>query len=403
MYNPFSTNLKEVERDLEGNWFYWMLGDSSTSKFKSELHKLNTVLSSPAVLKVFKLQCDMVSLGKIEARNEKGELIDNDPLVKLIQKPNYFQSDNQFLWTYMFWRMMGTANLTTTSKVLKETTYLYWLNPAQLIWTDSLIKKLDRIVLSNKSHKDILESTIYYSNLDGTKTPYKLKDITPFFDLTNGLGNWYKGNSSIDALYKIIQNSETVLDSKGINYEFAGKYMVSGQHSENDLMNTPMGETEKISIESSVRGNKPVHAVKTMIDIKRFVDNLNKLNLDTAYYSDVYKIGNMFSIPKYVLEAGIDEGATYENQKWSKPSWIEQSIKPSTDDLIRGIEMMFGLEDDGVFRTITFDHLSFMKIFETQKQDAIALELTNLSTAKEMGAINESDLKKRVLNLIGDE
>ena len=72
MYNPFSTSLKEVERDLAGNWFHWMLGDSSTSKFKSELHKLNTVLSSPAVLKVFKLQCDMVSLGKIEARNEKG-------------------------------------------------------------------------------------------------------------------------------------------------------------------------------------------------------------------------------------------------------------------------------------------------------------------------------------------
>ncbi len=403
MYNPFQVNISSVERFSNGDWFYNLLGGQSTSKFKSELHKLNTVLSSPATLKVFKLQCDMVSLGKITAIDSNGKIIENDPLVKLIQKPNPFQSDNQFLWTYMFWRMMGTANLTTSSRILKDTTYLYWLNPAQLIWTDELIKKLDKIVLSDKSHRELLDSTIYYNNLDGTKTPYKLKDIIPFFDLTNGLGNWYKGNSSIDALYKIINNSETVLDSKGINYEFAGKYMVAGKTSLDDINNQVMGNEEKQSIEQSVRSDKAVHAVKSMIDIKRFVDNINKLNLDSAYYSDVYKIGNLFNIPKDVLEAGLDTGATYENQKESKPAWIEQSITPSTDDLIRGIERLFGLEDDGITRSISFGHLSFMKLFETRKQESISLELANLGTAKELGAINANDLKQRVLNLIGDE
>jgi hypothetical protein len=65
--------------------------------------------------------------------------------------------------------------------------------------------------------------------------------------------------------------------------------------------------------------------------------------------------------------------------------------------------MMFGLADDGVYRTITFNQLSFMQIFETQKQESITLELDNLSKAKEMGAIDEAGLKQRVLILIGDE
>lgn len=403
MYNPFSTNIQSVERDRSGNWFYEMFSSSSNvSSFKSERHKLNTVLSNPAALKVFKLQCDMVSLGRVHAINQNGKEKQNDSLKKKLEYPNYFQTDSQFLWTYMFWRMLGTAYLTTSSKLLKDSTQLYFLNPTNFIWTDKLLKRLDKIVLSDKSFREVKDLTVEYKNIDGTSSTYKLGEVMPFFDLTNGLGNWYKGNSSLDALYDIISNSKSAIKAKGSNLDFSGKFMVFGKNSMDNINEVPMDESEKVDVKSKLKGGESVHVIKTPIDIKRFVENLNKLVLDEAYFSDYYKIGAMYGIPRDVLEASLN-GSTYENQKWSKGSWIEQSISPACDDFTNGIERLFGYDNGNVRLKISFDHLSFMQVFKTQEQEAISKQLNNLNIAHNMGAIEEEDLKQRVKILIGDE
>ena len=59
-----------VERDLSGNWFYEIF--STKSNFKkglSDKQKLEIILNNPAALKVFKLNCDLFTLGKVHEKN----------------------------------------------------------------------------------------------------------------------------------------------------------------------------------------------------------------------------------------------------------------------------------------------------------------------------------------------
>lgn len=397
MYNPFQTNVYEAERYTNGEWFLKLFDrDSAVSKIRSEKERLEAVLSNPAALKVFKLQCDLFSLGKFHTvRND--EIVEDDPLIKKLRYPNPYQSQRQFLWDYMFWNMLGTAYLYRNSNMLNDNTKLYFLDPTRFQWTDDILFKLDKIVLSKKTFNDYENLTIQYHNLDGTITIYKLAEIMPFFDLSNGVGNWYRGNSTIDALYKVIYNSEKGLDAKGINLEFSGKYMVSGQHKDQDIYGVPMSKEEQRYIEKSTRKNKPVHAVKSMLDIKRFVENIDNLKLDSAYREDYFTIGNMFGIPRDVLEAF--NSSTYENQEKARGAHIEYCLQPKGNDLADGLEKMFGYSDLDIDIQMSWNHLSFMQVFEKERADVKHRKMETLKMVYDMGVVIP-DLNDRIIEIV---
>lgn len=403
MYNPFSlnnlsTNVYEIERYNEGTWFYKLFGSSKVNRLRTDRERLEAVLTNPAALKVFKLQCDAFSRGKVTAHlNGKPRL--NDSLVNLIHKPNPFQTERQFLWDYMFWTMLGTSYLYNSSRSATDSTSLYWLIPARFEWTEEVCDKLDRMVLSKKSYNDLKNLKVRYYNLDGSYTFYKLSEIKPFFDLSNGFGNWYRGSSAIDALYKVISNSEKGLDSKGINLEFSGKFFVSGQHKEEDVYNTPMSDPEKQSIEASLRSNKPVHATKSMVDLKRFVDNLGNQKLDDAYRNDYFTIGTMYGIPRDVLEAF--DSSTYENQEKAQGRHVEMCLMPKGQDLMEGIEKIFGYDNRNVKLCISWDHLSFMQVFERERVSVRASKLANLRQAQEMNILTEEEVIEQGKEIMG--
>ena len=76
MYNPFSLNshITEAERLSNGDWYFKLFDNQNTNNFKrlSDNDRLNFVLSNPALLKVFKLNCDLFSLAEVTAiRNNK--------------------------------------------------------------------------------------------------------------------------------------------------------------------------------------------------------------------------------------------------------------------------------------------------------------------------------------------
>lgn len=400
MYNPFSTNIYEAERYKSGEWFYQLFSsDNIAVKLKTEKERLDAVLNNPAALKVFKLQCDMFSLAEVTVVNSSGKLKENDPLHKHLKRPNLYQTQRQFLWDYMFWTMLGTSYLYTSSKVLNDNTSQYFLDPTRFVWTEELLNKMDKNIISKQSYNDNLKLTIDYYNLDGTWSKYQLKDIMPFFDLSNGVGNWFRGNSAIDALYKVIANSEKGLDAKGINLDFSAKYFASGTHKEEDIYGSPMGDIEKDSIEKSFNKNKPVHATKSNVTLQRFVDDIAALKLDEGYFSDYFIIGGMYGIPRDVLEANLT-GSTYENQEKARASYVDYCLRPKGEDLMNGLEKIFGYDERNIDLHISWNHLGFMQVVERDRASLKMSQLTNLNMAKDMGVLTDDEVMQRAKEIM---
>lgn len=350
------------------NGDYFMLDPNADfTNFTNDKLKIQAVFSNPAVLKVFKLQCDMFSMGEVYVYRN-GKSLENDPFLNLINNPNPFQQKSQFLWDYMFWKMIGNSYLLVDSdSIQSDTNKMYWMDSSKMTFPTSFNKWRDRFILSQASLKEINDSIIHYRYADGGEEKIKWGRITHISDLTNGNGNWFKGASCIDALYQIIANSKASPRSKNITTRYAGKYMVAGKQDPNNVNELPMAEQEKQDIEQKMNGVKNVHAVKSMIDIKRFVESGAIIGeLDAAYWDDYFKVGSLFGIPRDVLEASL-KGATYENQEVARGAHVDYTLQPSANLLCNALAKRFGYSTKSI--VISWDHLPFTKAMAKQKAE----------------------------------
>jgi len=370
-----SSAPSSVERNSDGSFFFeTQTSDAKHTKLLTDTQKLKAVLTNPAALKVFTLNCDLFSLGRV---NKVGG--DIDFLYSQRKKPNFKQTWTQFLWEYMFWVQTGTAYLWHPDGKLSDNSTIQWLNPTCIDWDSSVIDKLKGLVFSEGTYNEILKGTIKYNLGNGSTKIIPLNEITPFFDLSNIVdGNFYQGASRLDALYKVISNSEQALDAKSINLEFTKKFMVSGKNSDDNIMNLVMPDGEKSSIEASMRSNKSVHAVKTPVNISRFVENIASLKLDDSYYNDFFMIGSMYGIPKDVLESAIRGNSTYDNQEKAIGRHVDYVMKPKGQMLTDELEEKFGYDA----LEMNWNHLSFNQVFELQRATVIKAKLDNIILAK---------------------
>lgn len=359
------------------------------SDYTDEKAKINAVLSNPAALKVFALQCDLFSLAKPQVKKD-GKIIEDDPFLNLLKNPNPFQSQRQFLWDYMFWNMIGNAVLYIKSgEVDRENNMMYFLDTSRIVFSKKLQENISRLVFSKKEINNIENELVEYKNVNGKSNFFKVKELLFISDLTNSTGNWFKGNSRLDALYKIIDNSESGLDSKNINTRFLGKYMVSGKVDEANVNLKMMKPDEKQEIEDRVSGSKSIHAVQTPINISRFIEKPDVLkSLDESYLADYFKIGKMYGIPRDVLEAF--NSSTHENQEKSRGSHVSYTLSPKGDDLGDSTATRIGYND--LKKVISFDwsHLPFMQVFEKDRAEVNAKNATTLSTLISTGVTPES-------------
>lgn len=329
-----------------------------------DIEKINTVLTSPAMLKVVSLQCDLFSLGKIYVYKGEEEIPD-DPILDMFDTPNPMQSSSQWLWDMMFWTMIGSAYCYVDNDLPAAGNKLYFIDPSKMEFPREMEAMKDKLILSKKTIDDINKMVIKYRFDDGTYKYIPYGRITTIHDLSNGTGNWFKSNSRIDALYKIISNSEEAINAKNINTRFSGKYIVSGTQDPSDVTKTPMGEDEKRDIETKMNGKKQIYGMKSIIEIKRFVDDLSKLELGKAYLEDYFLIGSMYGIPRDVLEAY--NSATYENQEKATAKHISYTLQPKGDDFMNSLSNRFGYTQAGKEIKISWDHLPFMQVMEAER------------------------------------
>lgn len=341
--------------------------------YGNDMAKLKAIFSNPALLKVFCLQCDLFSLGKIYVYQDGQDLADpNDPVLKLLKNPNPMQTGKQILWDYMFWNMVGTSNVYLDSELVdKSNNKIYLLENQKMEYPLWMQQNSDKMIFSKGKEEEMMDQKIIYRYNDGTTIPIPLRKIMVFTDLTNGVGNWFKSFSRIDALYKIISNSEVMLDSENINGRFSGKFMVAGTADPNDVTKIPLGNDEKTDIERKMQDHREVHAVKSMVDIKRFVENMGQLKLNEKYLAAYFLIGNMYGIPRDVLEAY--NSSTFENQEKARGAHVSYTLEPKAAELMQALSKRFGYLDSGKELVMSWDHLPFMQVFE--KDRAVTKEI----------------------------
>lgn len=381
---PFGNIFSLFRSKAKGlyNFGYDIINASTQfNSFAKDKEKLAMVLANPAVLKVFSLQCDLFAMGCVSVEDDKEEEIEDDPFLTLLRTPNPFTlTESQFLWDFMFWNMLGTSYCYVDSKVVdRKGNRMYFLDPSKIEWPQELERKKDKMVFSDSEITAILKTEITYRYADGTTIKFPFDRLVIAHDLTNSIGNFFKGPSRLDALYKVISNAEHTLDSENINIRYTSKFMVGADQATGNTTRKGMGQDEKDDIISKIdHKEKNVYPVNAKINIQRFVEDLSRLQLKEEYLHQYFLIGNMYNIPRDVLEAY--NSATYENQEKARAAHVDYTLEPKGNQFMDAFEVFFGYREQGKNIKISWSHLPFMQVFAKERAETKKINVEVLTS-----------------------
>lgn len=306
--------------------------------------------------------------------------IKNSPYVTLLKQPNFFQSQEDFLFQQM-WFLSATGNdyIYQIKAFANETPKaLYNLIPSEIDFKKTL--KVNKFITTEKDKKAFGEQVVEY-RLDNQTYNIKKSELIPLYDMANGLScnSFFKSESRVKGISKVLENIDQNLKSKNKNLQFSSKYIGQNQSTGNEAQIQPGDRT---AIEN-VLSKKDVLTTNANVKYSHLVSDMKRLYLDEQFAEDANKVLLAFEMNKNVLNY-FSKDSTFENQSEGIISYIQNSIQTTAKNTMGSLSSQWGLIEKGEMLIASYDHLAVMQKVVNDKiksfnemQAAIKLGLEN--------------------------
>lgn len=396
----FFSSISNVVRNRYGRFSYDIIG---VDGFKNSEQYLKISLENPVLMTLIGLRSKMYSQMKITHQTLDGEVIKNSPYVKLLENPNFFQSQQDFLFQQM-WFLSATGNDFAYQIKARTTNYesdvpkaIYNLIPSEIDFKN--INKVKSFIATDADKKAFGEKQIVYT-LDNEKFNISLKDIIPFYDLTNGLtqNSFMSSPSRVKGISKVLENIEENLKSKNINLKMSQKYMAKNKNNMQGVA-TPIQDADRTAIEK-ILWSKSIQITNNDIDIQHLVSDFKKLFLDEMYANDATSCLLAFDMNKDVLNYFSKGSSTHDNQEKGELRYLQNSITTSATNTMNSFSQQWGLFDKGEKLVASYDHLSIMQPVMVEKITTLKLFQETMKIAIESKTITVEEAKTKTADLM---
>jgi len=384
----FKRNNITVERNKLGDFTY----EISEKAFGNDKDYLDWSLSNPVLMTVIALRAKLYSQMQITHCDSKGDPIENSDVLKLLKNPNYFQSQQDFLFQQMWYLSATGENFTYSPKrfTTELPTNLYNLIPSCLDFDNT--QELDKFLKSKKDVKAFTDQAIKYT-LNNEELNIKIADLIPFYDLANNIqpNNWMNSPSRVDGIANVLENIEENIKAKNVNLKMAQKFLASNKSS---AEGTPMIQPQdRTDIESKI-GRKSLLVTNANVDVKHLVSDMKRLYLDEQLSNDAMSVLLAFEMNKDVLNYLGTSGSTYENQEQGIIRFIQNSIQSSADNTMNSFSESFGLFEKNEMLKASFNHLPVMQVVMLTKIETFKAYQEALKISIESGTVTQAEAKE---------
>lgn len=390
LFSGLFHKLGYVERDRAGNWFF----SNDVSGFQENSNYLKIAIDNPIILAIISLRSRMYSQMKITHVNSNGKEIENSPYLKLLNKPNYFQSQEDFLFQEMFFKSATGTNLTYQVNALNEPQALYNLIPSEIDLNKT--EKIKSFLTTKAEQKALGKKHIIYK-LDSETHNLLIDNLIPSYDLANGLtkNSFMRSPSRLQGLSRTIQNIDEALKSKNVNLKMTQKYLVS---SSGDGNNAHIQDADRNDITSKL-GKQSVMISNLKMDAKHLVSDMKRLYLDEQIGSDAITCINAFGMSRDILNYFANGASTYENEEKAMQNYIQNGIQPDANDRMNSLSLQWGLFDKGEKLVASYDHLPVMQSIVLAKIETLKVFEETLTIGINNQTISIEEAKVLSLNL----
>ena len=365
-------------RDSSGNNWYvenngngFGSGENMTNLELSQNHPILT----PALLFISKLfsQAEFKVVNKKTGKEEK-----NHWLIKLLNKPNLYQTQSDFLESLQFIQIaqgkaVGYLKRPIGFNGAEDIDSIYLLDSDLIEWPLKYKDANFRSPMLSARAKNVADDEIIRYDENGENLKIKVKDLIFFYDLPNMLQkNFYNVNSRLDGLRQTLLNTNDSLIAKNIILKTNGKELISGGNNEH----FPLAGDDKEKAESLLQNNyglgwfrKRGIVTKASINYQSLHIALRDLGLDESVKVDGNLIYTALHIPKDIISLEAKK-TTYNNFKESMVSYIQNEMQASTNAFT---DVLNQLIDDSDYKLVgTYEHLPIMQFILIERYEGIS-------------------------------
>ena len=354
-----------MERDRTGMFTYSFLENDG---FINSTKYLDLSLTNPILMSIITLRCKIYSQMKITHLNSTGNPIENSEVIKLLKQPNYFQSQEDFLFQQMWFLSATGTNYTYKINALNTTKSIYNLLPSEIDLQN--IQKVKSFITTKQELNAYGERKIKYK-LDGQTFEIALKNIIPTYDLANGLScnSLMNSPSRVSGISKTLENIEENLLSKNVNLKMSQKYLMASQGDGNEAQ---IQQSDRNDITSKI-SRKSLLITNANIKAQHLVSDMKRLFLDEQFSNDALTCLLAFDMSKDILNYFSNGASTYENKEKAMLDYIQNSIQADANNTMNSFASSFGLIDKGESLKASFDHMPVMQSVMKTKIETLKL------------------------------
>ena len=392
----FGRELVRVERNRAGEFSYTFL-DGGNDFINGDKY-LQMSLENPVLMTVCTVIARLYSQMRITHVDSNGKPIEKSEVIKLLQQPNYFQSQEDWLFQQEWFKSAAGTCLIYQKKAFANDLpkALYNLIPSEIDLNKA--HKVNKFIFTKQDKKAFDERLIKYT-LDDKTYELRVGDLIPLYDLSNAMidNSFFISPSRVKGVHKVLQNIDANLASKHKNLQMSAKYLSKNQSTGNEAQ---IQDNDRTAIEK-VFSSKDLLVTNTSLTVQHLVSDMKRLYLDEQFADDANKVLLAYELNKNVLNY-FAKDSTFENQTEGVISFIQNNIQVKADNLMHSLSSSFGLFEQGQKLVASYDHLATMQPVVNKKitsfkemQEAIKVGLENqtLTTQEAKKMSDEFKLK----------
>lgn len=373
--NLFKPGAIRYERDTSGlHWNY--IGEGNATWGNTE--RLQLAKENPIAAILIDFIAD--KLGQVEWYIKKGDdFIDEDPLINLLNKPNYYHSKQDYLKQW-YWYLVSHGFVYVLPRGSVGFKSIDTIKALYNLKGDCIEYRTDFTTPFVSTDKEIkeLEKTPFKYQHGNHKHTFTIGEIIPFYDLANGLDNDFllKSPSRLDAIKKPLINIGIAYDSENIAIKSNGKELFSSNKKGDYDSAIGIKDDERNEILSKTNQNYGMGAGRSRaiignnLDWKSLHINLKDLALQDSIAANGTIAANALKIPSEIYEFLVNgSNKTFENQEQARAAFIQQVVQPLADNIGNSFTAYVDYENTPLVGS--FAHLPEMQVIEEKKADKV--------------------------------
>lgn len=375
------------------SYFYPVNGSSGLNwEDRNQRQNLCDFLQVPEVNTVinYRAWAQSLIILKVVSKTTEKEVSNNEPIVKALRKPNYFQTQKE-LWrqTELFRNIFGNEYIffKTPVGMKRSVKGIYTLPPQdmEVFYPQNLNPFF--------FYDDYPDGIRYLYSWDGKKVPLDPDDIIHLNDnnVDQKKDNFLDGTSKLNGLAPNIENLRAAYEARNVILANRGAIGILSNNAKDGTGSTlPMNPTEKENLQNEflkygvLKRQWKFLMTNLTLRWQQITTDLDKLRVFEETEADFVRICNVFGVP-YELFAGTN--VTYENKEKAEKQFYQDTVIPTAQERIQAINTWLDTDNRSWQLVGSFDHLPIFQEDINERSQALNTLVDALNVALQDGAI----------------